>query len=153
MTLEPLVLFLHLSSVAVWVGGMFFAYVCLRPAAVAVLEPPQRLRLWREVFGRFFIWVWVAVALILGSGLTRLLEVGFAQAPRNWHLMLLLGLIMMVVFAHVYFASYGALKRAVAAEDWKAGGAALNRIRQLVGLNLVLAGVTIAVATLGRWLI
>ncbi|CAB1368262.1 DUF4149 domain-containing protein [Denitratisoma oestradiolicum] len=153
MTLEPLTLFIHLSSVSIWVGGMFFAYVCLRPAALEVLEPPQRLRLWGAVFGRFFTWVWGAVAMILGSGLARLVEMGFAHAPIHWHLMLLLGLIMMAIFAHVYFAPYGALKRAVAVEDWKAGGAALNRIRQLVGLNLVLAGVTIAVATLGRWLI
>lgn len=152
MSLQPLTLFLHVSAVAVWIGGMFFAYLCLRPAAVEVLEPPQRLRLWRAVFGRFFAWVWAAVALILASGLARLVEVGFAAAPLNWHLMLAVGLVMMAIFGHVYFAPYRALKRAVAAEDWPAGAAALNRIRGLVGLNLTLAGLTIAVATLGRWL-
>ncbi|QDX80270.1 hypothetical protein B9N43_02720 [Denitratisoma sp. DHT3] len=152
MSLQAITLFLHVSGVVVWVGGMFFAYVCLRPAAVEVLEPPQRLRLWRAVFGRFFAWVWAAVALILVSGLVRLVEVGFAAAPLNWHLMLAVGLAMMAIFAHVYFAPYRALKRAIAAADWPAGAAALNRIRRLVGLNLVLAGVTIAIATLGRWL-
>ncbi|HEY6898714.1 MAG TPA: hypothetical protein VI279_15765, partial [Rhodocyclaceae bacterium] len=65
MNLHPLFLFLHVASVVVWVGGMFFAYMCLRPAAVELLEPPQRLRLWLGVFDRFFRWVWLAVALIL----------------------------------------------------------------------------------------
>ena len=63
-----LALFFHLSGMVVWVGGMFFAYVCLRPAAGNVLEPPQRLRLWTGVFSRFFPWVWLSVAAILGSG-------------------------------------------------------------------------------------
>jgi uncharacterized membrane protein len=42
------------------------------------------------------------------------------------------------------------LRRAVAAEDWKAGGAALNQIRVLVGINLALGLLNIAVATLGH---
>ena len=45
-----------------------------------------------------------------------------------------------------------ALSKAVAAEEWKAGGAALGRIRQLVGTNLTLGFLTIAMGTLGRWL-
>jgi uncharacterized membrane protein len=44
------------------------------------------------------------------------------------------------------------LKASVAAEDWKAGGAALNQIRILVGTNLLLGIANIAVATLGRGL-
>ncbi|PIU17095.1 MAG: hypothetical protein COT19_02630, partial [Gallionellales bacterium CG08_land_8_20_14_0_20_59_87] len=48
---------IHLLAVLVWVGGMFLAYVVLRPAAVEVLQPPQRLQLWDSVFRRFFNWV------------------------------------------------------------------------------------------------
>lgn len=48
---------IHLLAAIVWVGGMFFAYMVLRPAAVEVLEPPARLRLWNVVFRRFFPWV------------------------------------------------------------------------------------------------
>ncbi|MDN0083486.1 CopD family protein [Crenobacter sp. SG2305] len=152
MTPQPLLLFLHIASVTLWVGGMFFAYVCLRPAAAAVLEPPLRLKLWRQVFERFFVWVWGAVVVIAASGMTMLGQVGFAAAPRNWHLMLALGTVMIAVFVYVFVVPYAALKRAVAAEDWKAAGAALNRIRHAVGGNLLLGVVTIAVATLGRLL-
>ena len=59
---------LHLFGVVVWVGGMFFAYMVLRPAAAQRLEPPQRLALWSATLERFFRWVWIAVALVLGSG-------------------------------------------------------------------------------------
>lgn len=150
MELKSLLLFAHILSVAVWVGGMFFAYVCLRPVAATLLPPPQRLPLWRGVFDRFLNWVWAAVALILASGLAMILEVGFKSAPLHWHVMFLLGLVMMIIFAHVYFAPYRKLCRAVDAQDWLAGGAALAQIRKLVGLNLSLGLVNIAVATLGH---
>jgi uncharacterized membrane protein len=74
-------------------------------------------------------------------------------APIHWHLMFGVGLIMMFIFMHVYFAPYKRLLRAVDAFDWPAGGAALAQIRKLVGLNTVLGFVTIALATLGRALV
>ena len=55
--------FIHILAVLVWVGGMFFAYVILRPSAVITLQPPERLCLWDAVFKRFFGWVWVAICL------------------------------------------------------------------------------------------
>ncbi len=141
---------LHVLGVVVWVGGMFFAYMALRPVAASVLEPPQRLTLWAGVFGKFFPWVWVSVALILATGLHLLVGMGGADAPLHALAMFALGVAMMAIFAHVFFAPYGRLKRAVAAQDWKAGGAALAQIRQLVGLNLSLGLLTIAVVFLGR---
>ncbi len=152
MTAEPLFRFLHLASITLWVGGMFFAYVCLRPVAAELLDPPHRLRLWQRVFARFFVWVWGAVILIPVSGLVMLTRVGFDAAPLNWHLMLMIGLAMIAIYLYVFFGPYAALKRAVAADDWKAGGAELGRIRQAVGINLMLGFLTIAIATLGRWL-
>ena len=44
MFILSIALTLHLLSAVVWVGGMFAAYLCLRPAA-GPLEPPQRDRL------------------------------------------------------------------------------------------------------------
>lgn len=152
MNLQPLWLFLHIASVLVWVGGMFFAYVCLRPAAVEVLEPPLRLALWRKVLELFFRFVWGAVALILGSGFIMLTGLGFAVAPLHIHLMFALGLVMVAVFVGVVTVPYVALNEAVERRDWPAGAAALGRIRKLVGFNLALGFLTVATATLGRWL-
>jgi uncharacterized membrane protein len=152
MSPDPLFRFLHVAGVAVWVGGMFFAYLCLRPTAGEVLEPPVRLRLWRGVFERFFRWVWAAVVLILASGGAIMANAGLAEAPPSWHLMATIGVVMVAVFVYVFFGPYPALRRAVDVQDWPAAGAALNRIRQAVGLNLVLGLVNIAVGTLGRLL-
>ena len=145
-------LFLHVLSVVVWVGGMFFAYMALRPVAGSVLEPPQRLTLWAGVFGKFFPWVWVSVALILLTGLHMLMVFGGMAAPLYALAMLVLGVGMMLIFAHVFFSPYKKLKRAVGEQDWKAGGAALGQIRMLIGINLSLGLLTIAVVFIGRGL-
>jgi uncharacterized membrane protein len=152
MNAFPLLLLLHVTSAAVWVGGMFFAYQCLRPAAAQLLAPPERLRLWQAVLARFFAWVWLAVFLIPASGLATILAIGMRNAPLHWHLMLLTGSAMIVIFLGVFFLPYRALVRAVAAEDWPSGAIALGRIRRLVGVNLLLGLLTIAIATAGRLL-
>ncbi|HET9462802.1 MAG TPA: CopD family protein [Thiobacillus sp.] len=144
---------LHVLGVVVWVGGMFFAYMALRPVAASVLEPPQRLTLWAGVFGRFFPWVWASVALILLTGLYMLMLFGGMAAPHYAMAMLALGVLMMLIFAHVFFVPYSKLKRAVGEQNWKAGGAALAQIRMLIGINLSLGLLTIAVVFVGRALL
>lgn len=146
---------LHLLSVVIWVGGMFFAYMALRPVAANLLEPPQRLTLWVGVFGKFFPWVWAAVLFILASGYWMLLGPfgGFAKAPLYVHAMNGLGLVMMAIFLHVYFAPYQRLRRAVSAQQWPEGGKQLAQIRVLVGVNTVLGLLIISIATAGKYLL
>lgn len=141
---------LHVLGVVVWVGGMFFAYLALRPVVAQQLEPPQRLKLWQGVLQRFFFWVWIAVALILGSGSYMMWQSGGMSAPLHVYAMMLIGLIMMLIFAHVYFAPFRRLQRSIAAQDWTAAGAALNQIRIMVAINLTLGLINIAVAALGQ---
>lgn len=147
---RQLLIFLHFSSVVVWVGGMFFAYFCLRPAAAQCLEPPQRLPLWVATFDRFFRLVAIAVALILFSGFGLFAQTGFAYAPLGWHIMMALGLAMAGVFAYVYLVLYPRLRRNCAASAWPAAAAALNGIRQMVAVNLVLGACTILAAVAAR---
>lgn len=143
-------LLLHLLGVVVWVGGMFFAYMALRPAASQVLEPSQRLPLWDATFKRFFLWVWLAIGLIFASGIDLILGMGgIAAAPFSTRAMLLIGLLMAVIFLRLFFSPYRALSRAVDGREWKAAAAALARIRILVGINLSLGLLTIAVAVFG----
>ena len=139
---------LHLLAVVVWVGGMFFAYMALRPVAAGLLEPPLRMPLWSGTFERFFPWVWAAVLLIVGSGAAMMVRMG--AAPHYVVAMMGIGLVMALIFLHLYFAPYGRLKRTVAARDWQAAAAALGQIRVLVGVNLTLGLINVAVAILGR---
>src|SRR5215813_6469292 len=86
---------LHIFGAVVWVGGMFAIYVCLRPA-LGTLEPPQRLRLMRVTFEKFFPWVWLAILLLLASGYWMLFTTfgGFAAASPYIHLMQMIGWLM-----------------------------------------------------------
>ena len=134
-----LALLAHLMGVVVWVGGMFFAYVALRPAAAQTLQPPERLSLWRATFQIFFTWVWLAIALILASGFYMIWRTGgFRAAPLSVVLMIIVGIVMMVIFTYVYFVLYARLTQAVASENWPKGAQALAKIRILVGINLAL---------------
>ena len=143
-------LLIHLLGVTIWIGGMFFAYMALRPAAAQVLQPPQRLPLWRETLARFFVWVWVAIVALYGSGVHMLMSAYGARAAPGYVLAMAgIATVMTLVFAYVYFSPFRALTREVAAQNWPAGGAALNRIRQLVATNLVLGLITLAVAVIG----
>ena len=143
---QHLLTLLHVLASVVWVGGMFFAHQCLRPAAIATLDPPQRLALWRAVFGRFFPWVWAAVIVLILSGQAMILQMGgMAAVPLHVHVMVGIGYVMAAIYAYLYFLPYAAMKRSVAAGDWPAAGAALNRIRMLVGTNLTLGLINIAV--------
>ena len=149
MSLTAFLLLLHLASVIVWVGGMFFAYVCLRPAAVEVLEPPLRLKLWQRVFDRFFVFVWIAVVLLPVSGTALLWKMGWVM-PHYILAMLVVGLVMIWIYVDVAVFRFSAMKRAIEAADWPAGGVALGQIRQRVGINLLLGGLIVAIVLLGR---
>lgn len=144
---------LHALAAAVWVGGMAFAYAVLRPVAGTVLEGPQRQRLWRGVFARFFAVVWGAVAVLLASGYFMVLAVGggFAAAAVHVHAMHALGLAMAAIFAWVYFVPWRRFRGAVDARNPESAAASLERIRRLVALNLVLGLVVVAVGASGRY--
>jgi uncharacterized membrane protein len=147
-------LFAHVLGSVIWVGGMFLMHYAVRPAAVRLLEPPQRVPLLTAILGTFFNWVAGAVLVILASGLAMITGAGGLQAMHlSVLLMFALGVVMMLVFAYIRFGVYVALRAAVDAKDWPAGAANLDQIRKLVAFNLVLGVLTIGVVTLGRALL
>lgn len=149
--MERIAILFHVLAVVIWVGGMFFAYMALRPAAAQTLEPAQRLPLWAATFKRFFPWVWLCVATLLGSGFYLIASYGgFAAVGWYIYVMLAIGVLMMLIFGHVYFVGFNRLLRGVAAQDWKAAGAALANLRILIGVNLSLGIINIFVAFLGK---
>jgi uncharacterized membrane protein len=147
-----LALMLHILGAVIWVGGMFAAYVCLRPAAGG-LEPPQRLLLWRRFFAKFFIWVWLSLLLLLGSGYWMLLTTfgGFKGAPLYIHLMQGIGWVMIALFLWLFHGPWLKFKRAVDAKDWPAAGAEIELIRQVIAVNLPLGLIVVAIGGSGRY--
>jgi uncharacterized membrane protein len=140
------VLAVHVLCAVIWVGGMFFAYVVLRPS-VSVLEPIQRIALHTQIFRRFFLIVWHVMPLILLSGFAALFGLfgGPATAPWNISVMMLLGLIMSAIFLVIVFGPYARFRRST---DRTTIVASMDRIRKLIAVNLVLGIVTVVVALL-----
>jgi len=145
----------HVIAAIVWVGGMFFAYVVLRPS-VGVLEPPShRLKLWNQVFGRFFLWVWGAIVLLVTSGYYLVFAVygAFTNVGLHIHMMYSIALIMVLLFFWMYFGPYRHFVEAAGADDWPTAGETLPRIRRIVGVNLILGLLTAAIGASGKfWL-
>jgi uncharacterized membrane protein len=134
---------LHVLSAVVWVGGMFFAYVVLRPA-LSVLEPAQRIALHSQIFRRFFLIIWHAMPVIVLTGFIMIFAVFGGMANVAWpvHVMLLLGLLMSAIFLAIFFGPYRTFRASP-------GPAPLDSIRKLIGFNLVLGIVTVIIAVLG----
>ena len=147
-----LALAFHILGAVVWVGGMFAAYVCLRPAA-GPLETPQRLALCRRFFAKFFPWVWLSVVLLLASGYFMLLTSfgGFRGAPLYIHVMQGVGWVMAALFAYLFHWPWLKFKRAVDAQNWPAAGAQLNDIRQIIMINLPLGLIVVVIGGTGRY--
>jgi uncharacterized membrane protein len=143
---------LHVLAVAVWVGGMFFAYVVLRPSA-GPLASEARLQLWHRVFRRFFPWVWASIVVLLASGYGMMVLYfgSFAGASLYIQLMQGIGIVMMLLFLDLYFRPWRRFGAAVEGAHFPEAAKRLAQIRRIVGINLVLGLLTIVVGASGRF--
>ncbi len=145
-------LILHILGSVVWVGGLFFAYVVLRPVT-GEMEGPARLALWRGVFARFLPWVWASVIALLASGYWMLFLGfgGFAGAGIHVHIMHLVGWIMVLLFLHLFFAPWKRLQRALDAGDAETAAKNLGQMRMIVAINLMFGLIVSAIGASGRY--
>ncbi len=143
---------LHVVFAALWVGGMAFAILALRPA-LAALEPPQRLALMGLVHKRFFLVVWHAMPIVMLTGYWLLFGHfgGFRGAGWHVHLMHLTGLLMSAIYLAIFFGPWKRMRVALAAGELPAAAAANEGIRRLVTANLLLGLATLGIAAWGRF--
>ena len=152
--LVPLAISLHLIASVIWVGGMFFAYMVLRPVAAELLEPPARLKLWSKIFAKFFFWVWISVITVMLSGYWMIMQTwgNFSMVGLDLKLMHILGWVMVLIFAFVFFVPYKRMNAALASEDYKKAGELLALIRKIVAVNLTLGLTVVVIAGSGRYM-
>ncbi|WP_151704926.1 CopD family protein [Nitrincola alkalilacustris] len=145
---------LHVLSAMIWVGGMFFAYMAMRPAVVEVIDASQRGLLWCRTLSRFFQWVWAAVILLPVTGYWMIFSVFGGMSGVGWHIHLMqgVGIVMILIYFHVFFVPFRRLKHAVANQDPQEGGRQVGQIRKLVGINLILGLIVVVVGAGGRYL-
>ena len=135
----------HVIAAAIWVGGMFFAYVALRPSMIALESGALRFDLWQRVLERFFRIVWACMAALLASGYWMANALGgMQQLSGSVHAMQVLGLFMMLLAVHVYFAPFRRFGQALTRQDWTAAASRLREVRLIVAINVGL-GITVLV--------
>jgi uncharacterized membrane protein len=61
------------------------------------------------------------------------------------------GILMMLLFVHLFFASWRRFSRAVEAGQFDSAARSLNQMRRIVAINLVLGLITIAAGASGRF--
>ena len=143
---------LHVVAAVIWVGGMFFAFACMRPT-LNLLDPQLRLRMWAGTLSRFFRFVWGSIGVLLITGLWMVFGHfhGIRQVGPSVHLMLGLGLVMMLLAAHVYFAPYKRFKRLIARSQWSEATHQVQQIRLLIAINLTIGIAVVVIASAGRY--
>jgi uncharacterized membrane protein len=76
---------------------------------------------------------------------------GFAHAPLYINLMQAIGWLMIALFVWLFHGPWLKFKRAADAQDWPAAAAQLNRIRQIIMLNLPLGLIVVVIGGSGRF--
>ena len=149
---------LHLVAGIVWMGGMTFMLFALRPAALASLDAQPRALLMGQVWKRFYLLVLAAIVVLFTTG-THLytaafratkLATGQGSVPLGWNVMLVLGITMMLIFGHIYFAGFKKYKRALASSEWSAAAKAAALIHTMTLINFALGWLAIVAVRLVR---
>jgi uncharacterized membrane protein len=76
---------------------------------------------------------------------------GFTGAGLHIHVMQATGILMMLLFLHLFFVPWRRFSRAVEAGNFDSAAVSLNQIRRIVAINLVLGLITIAAGASGRF--
>ncbi len=144
MNFHHLALFLHITGITLWVGGVVFLRFCLVFPALGTAQ-------WAEALKKFFPLSWISIVLIVISGGYALAVTGHANAPRAWLLMSILGTVMIVIYASLWFAPWRELRAALARGELAQvqAQAAVRRINKRLDITLVLAVLTATTATFG----
>lgn len=145
--MHGLLLFVHLVAVVVWIGGMFFAVMCLHPS-LAALAGRERAVLMSATLGRFLNYVILAIVAIWASGLGLVLAAGLQRMPIGWHLMIGIAFLMTLIFAYLYLALFRPARRAIESSEMAVVPGLMGRIRAMVIANLVLGTCAIAGVTM-----
>jgi uncharacterized membrane protein len=151
-----LVKLIHLVAAILWMGGMAFMLLALRPAAIALLQLPERLMLMGAVWKRFFPIILVSIVALFTTGTNlytttfRAIKAATGQGtvPLGWNLMLVLGLLMMAIFAYIFWVAYTKFKRAMAVQDWPLAANAAAQVHVCMVINFTLGWLAIAAVRL-----
>lgn len=127
-------LFLHIFFAMVWIGGMAYSLLFLKPSLKEILQEEQKQRFLNSVFSRFFLGVWLSIIVlfITGMGLWHGYRKDFSE-NLLFHLKLFLFALMTMVFIYIYFFLFRRGK--------------ISQVPNLVAVNLFLGILVLMIIT------
>lgn len=143
---------LHMLASVLWMGGLFFALVVLRPALDGLSEDERR-RLWGRLLPRAFAvaWICVVILLVTGYGVLYFGYEGLAGAGTHVRIMEWLGLVMFLMFGWMYFRPFRQFMQALAEDDRQRQAVEMVRLKGANGLILALGLIVLALAATGNF--
>lgn len=141
---------LHLLAAVLWVGGMFFAHVMVRPAANR-LPMPKKVFFWYRVIRRFFLLVGVAVVTLPVSGYWMVFTGGVSGWEPRILLMQGLGWVMIGIYLHALVNPFRRMQGMLRERLFPEAGLYLLRIRRLMTINLTLGLLLVMAVAWGRY--
>jgi uncharacterized membrane protein len=149
---------IHLIAATLWMGGMGFMLLALNPAMRNVLAQSERLTLLRATWHHFFSIVWVCILALVFTGNSmyttsfRAIKAATGQGsvPSGWNIMLVLGLLMVAIFAYIYWGLFTKFKRAITALDWPLADKLAAKMRGLILVNFIVGWLAISAVHLVR---
>ncbi|MFN3599018.1 MAG: hypothetical protein ACK4VK_04705 [Aquificaceae bacterium] len=127
-------LFLHLFFAVVWIGGMIYSLLFLRPSLREITQQETRDRFLRAVFSKFFLAVWISILVIFisGMGLWHGYRRDFTENTL-FHTKLFLFGLMAFLFFYIYFFLFRKNR--------------LTHIPNLIGVNLLMGILILLIIT------
>lgn len=127
-------LFLHILFTIVWIGGMIYSLIFLKPALREILPEESRGKFLKSVLSRFFVAVWLSIIVIFitGMGLWHGYRKDFSENTL-FHIKLFSFGLMVVIFSYIYFLLFKRNK--------------IAPIPNLISINLILGILILMIIT------
>lgn len=134
---------LHLVAAITWIGGMLFIALVVVPVTRRILDPPQRARLVQEIGRRFRTVGWLALGLLVATGLLNLWLQPFLLASPRFHWKLGLVVLALILSAFHDFVLGPRAGRPGADPSARVRASWVARANVLVVLAIVLLGLSL----------
>lgn len=98
------IIFLHILSAIIWIGGMIAMRIAVHPAMQTINEPHIKLGKTLEIIGRLFALVLPFVVILLITAVVMTIGLGFAGTPLSItaHTKEVIWLIMTINFTYMF---------------------------------------------------
>jgi len=135
-----LILWLHILASVVWIGGMAFNILILRPS-ITVIDAPQRIKLAETVLRRFISFVWASIGVLILTGailaLPKMTSFKTLLSSSYGGLLILKLLIVMVMIINVFIIQYILFPKFKSLIPSPGGNRVMGQIVTVVKINLI----------------